>query len=615
MSATVLRELVAKLGFQVDDAQFKRASAGVDKIKASVGEADARVRQARGRFGATGVAASLLGGRAGDAGGRLLGMGDSAKKGSGHLLGMANAAGRLQSGLLQLGLGLGIGALIKKMVTLASDANETDNVLSEVFGAQGAAEVKDWAQTTSKWMGRSEYTLRKNASALGAMLEPMTGSADKAKEMSKNIGALAIDLASFFNTADDDALLALKAGLSGEAEPLRRYGIVLLDATLQEFAHAQGIKKKVAAMNVAEKTELRYQFILKNSKKAQGDAHRTMNGFANASRALGDNLKDLGTRIGQKLLPFAGQLIVWGNKAITGFSALSRQSTIVESAMLVLAAAFAVFNAQAALAVAGPLIAFALLALLVDDINMLFTGGQSAIGRWLDELGGVGTAQAVVEGFRDALVSVQAAWEGLADFWQAMPDMVDWWDLLVSEAENFGIAIARVFQKLDELVLGAIEKLANLGRGFARLLGFDVKDQQESATGRAAGRGMDAGVVDGIPTELELRRDETFRELEQRKSNRAAARAELAQRRVATGRGIGAGALAVGQVSLPAATVSAPVAATRAGSTTNVTNVTNGPISLHVGAGAGAADATRGARRVMEAERRATQQAIIKRGG
>lgn len=595
---TVLRELVASLGFQIDQAQWKAANASVEKLKAAVSAMDRGVGGARGRFGAAGAAAGAFGG--------------SAKGASGGVLGLANATQRLQSGLLQLGVGLGIGALIKKMVTLASDANETDNVLSEVFGSGGADEIKKWAQDTSKYMGRSEFTLRQNAGALGAMLEPMTGSADKAKEMSKNIGALAIDLASFFNTADDEALVALKAGLSGEAEPLRKYGIVLLDATLQEFAHTQGITKKIAAMNVAEKTELRYQFILANSTKAQGDAHRTIDGFANASRRLGDNLKDLGTRIGQKLLPVAGQLIVWGNKAIDVFLEVTKKSTIFEATLGTLAAAFAVLKLQAALALIGPLLAFGALALLVDDINTLFSGGQSTIGRWLDEIGGVGTAQEFVDDFRATLEAVKTTTAELVETWQALPDSAGVWELMTGAVDDFGFAIEEAALKLHKLltwyadVPGFVKDMA--------LGALGIKTDQADATDRAMGRGVNADVAEGLDQKLQLRQEDRFNRVRVGSDERRAVREGLRASRTA-GDELGLAPAVMGQVRAPGAapaTVSAPVARSAAGGG-NTTTVTNGPITIQLGQGVGAAEAARAARRAAGAERRRTAESI-KRG-
>ena len=45
---------------------------------------------------------------------------------------------------------------------------------------------------------------------------------------------LASDMASFNNTSVDDALLALRSGLSGETEPLKRFGIALSEVRLKE---------------------------------------------------------------------------------------------------------------------------------------------------------------------------------------------------------------------------------------------------------------------------------------------------------------------------------------------------------------------------------------------
>lgn len=585
---TVLRELVAKLGFEVDKRQWDAANAGVEQIKRGLNTLESNMRGTRSGFFAVGA---------------------SSKVAATGFAGAAASAARLQSGLLQLGLGVGLGALLTKMTKLASDANETDNVLSEVFGSSGSEEIKQWAQQTSQWLGRSEFTLRKNAGALGAMLEPMTGSSEKAKEMSKNIGALAIDLASFFNTADDDALAALKSGLSGETEPLRRYGVVLLDATLQEFAHAQGINKKVQAMTVAEKTELRYQFIMANTTKAQGDAHRTMDGFANASRALGDNLKDLGTRIGQRLLGPAGQLIVWGNKAISMFLELSRKSTIVEASLLTLVGAFALLKAEAMLALAGPLIAFALIALAIDDINTLFTGGQSAIGRWLDEIGGVGTAQEFVDDMKASLEAIKLITKDVVELWQELPDLQGSWELIAGAVDDVGFAIERLMDKFAKFLNPAqlvTEGFTDGVRSIAGALGIDLPQADLTANDRTAGRGVDAEALD-TGGQIRLRQQQRIARIQADVAARRALREGAAAARAAGDElGIG-GPRATGQV-----VVSAPAAPAAAGATSNVT-VNNGPINLVVGAGSNATDVVRAARRAAEAERRRTLEAV-KRG-
>lgn len=337
---------------------------------------------------------------------------------------LASIGGMLRGGLAQLGLGVGIGWATKEIIELGSNAEETSNVLGEIFGTEGRTRVQQWSATTAEAIGRSRYTLQEYAGQLGAMLEPMTGSAEKAEEMSTKFSTLAVDLASFFNSTDDEALRALRAGLAGEAEPLKRYGVVLLDATLQEYAHTQGITKKIQKMSVAEKTELRYQYILANTTKAQGDAARTAGGYANTAKNLRDSIRDAATTIGSKILPvvtkFAGALATLAQRFATAIS----QTKILESALVVgLAIALGqvvlwlnrvgTAGVIAWLKNIGPVILLAAViagvTLVLEDLYQALTGGKSAIGKWLDEWQGLGTTGEFVRNIAAGIDSITAA--------------------------------------------------------------------------------------------------------------------------------------------------------------------------------------------------------------
>lgn len=594
MSATVLRELIAKLGFQVDEAGFKKAATGVERAKQAVAGLDSKLRDARSRFGGAG---------------RQLGQGAAdAASGTDKL---SKSAGSFGSGMAKLLGGLALGAAIREVVKLASDANETDNVLGEVFGAEGAQRVKDWAESTSKEVGRSRFALREMAGQLGAMLEPMTGSATKAEEMSTTFSKLAVDLASFFNTSDSDALLALKSGLTGETEPLRRYGIVLLDATLAEYAHSKGIAKKVSAMSVAEKTELRYQYILAHTTKAQGDAARTADGFANASRALKDKIRDVSTELGQKLLPYANKLVKAGSQIIDVFLDISKNSTLVESAIGVLTAAMLVFSSESLIAFGLPALAIAALILLVDDLNQLFTGGESAIGEWLDTTFGIGTAQELVDGFKQALERVIEVWGELTALWQSLPDLTTMWEVATGSVEEFGASVAEQFQRVGQWIDETLTKLANLGRAFARALGFKAPDKQADAFGQAEGRGSDDGVKQR-EDRAAARREALYDRVEANRRKRAD---DLAQMRADSAERVKAGGLALGQVRVsagPGQVSAAAALGTRPGAGPVVNN---GPININVAGGAGAGEAARAARQAAQAERRRTQEALERVGG
>lgn len=223
-------------------------------------------------------------------------------------------------------------------INAASDFNETSNVIQASFG-DAADEVEAWAKTQAQAMGRSTQQMRKFGGEMQAMLSPMMGSREAASGMSTSLSQLAVDLGSFFNVADDDALRALKSGITGEMEPLKRFGIVMNETSLQAFAFARGISKSVSEMGIAEKTALRYEFILSRTKLAQGDAAKTADGFANATKGLKGAFEDLTVSVGQELLPAAESFVAWGRDVLKTLTNVSPQTRHVAVRMAVLATA------------------------------------------------------------------------------------------------------------------------------------------------------------------------------------------------------------------------------------------------------------------------------------
>lgn len=314
-------------------------------------------------------------------------------------------------------IGSGAAVALGKVITLGSDANETLNVLNASFEENSQA-VQDWAGSFAQSAGRSEFELREMAGTIGSVLNPlMERNAEVAAGMSTRLTELAVDLGSFFNATDTDALAALRSGIVGESEPLKRFGIVMNEATLEAFRLEQGIKKSTKQMSIAEKTALRYNYILNQTELAHGDAAKTSEGWANASKALVGALKDLGTRLGLTILPFAEKVVTGARNVIRGFLEWQKGTNFLKAALIVLGA----IGAKVAL---GLLIAWApvllpilkfvaivtVAALVLDDFLTFMQGGDSVIGRFIDAIFGPGSATAAVKALHEA-------WDGMKLFW------------------------------------------------------------------------------------------------------------------------------------------------------------------------------------------------------
>ena len=202
-----------------------------------------------------------------------------------------------------------IAAGLGKSVAMASDLSETISKSNVVFG-DNASEMQTWAKGAANAFGQSTEQALGAASSIGNMFKAMGMADQESAKMSKTIVELASDLASFNNTPIDDSLVAIGAALRGESEPIRRYGVLLDDATLKAEAFAKGLYDGKGSLTPATRALAAYEVILKQTLTAQGDFQRTADGLANSQRTLQAQWANNAAVIGQSLLPVVQQMAV-----------------------------------------------------------------------------------------------------------------------------------------------------------------------------------------------------------------------------------------------------------------------------------------------------------------
>lgn len=217
-------------------------------------------------------------------------------------IGKAAKTAGLALGALALAGVAALGALAAKGIDLASDLNEVENVVNVAFG-DNAQKIKDWASSASNAFGLSKLEAENMTGSMGAMLKSMGLTADQTVTMSEGLAGLAGDFSSFYNLEHDEAWEKIRAGIAGEAEPLKSLGINMSVANMEAYALAEGISKPYAKMNQSEQTLLRYNYLMKVSADAQGDFARTSSGWANQTRIAQMNIENLASGLGTKLLP------------------------------------------------------------------------------------------------------------------------------------------------------------------------------------------------------------------------------------------------------------------------------------------------------------------------
>jgi len=217
-------------------------------------------------------------------------------------------------------------------VTAASDLNEEINKTEVVFG-DTAKEIKDFAKTADRALGLTNKEALKAASTFAILGKNAGLSGRELSGFAKESSKIAADLGSFFNTSTEDAITAIGSALRGEAEPIRRYGVLISAASLETAAFnyetRTGVELQRDAKNqLTEQSKVlaRYQAILDQTTDAQGDFSRTSDGLANSQKILAAQIENLKSQMGTNLLPVMKQVVMQANFVAMAFGGKDPES-------------------------------------------------------------------------------------------------------------------------------------------------------------------------------------------------------------------------------------------------------------------------------------------------
>lgn len=189
----------------------------------------------------------------------------------------------------------------KKAIDVASDIQEVQNVVDTAFGDM-AYKMEQFAENSIEAFGMSKLSAKQTGSTFMAMASGMNIASESASDMSIQLTALAGDMASFYNKTTDITSTALKSIFTGETETLKQFGIVMTETNLETFRMNQGIKTAYKNMTQAQKVQLRYNYVMEQTKLAQGDFLKTQGSWANQTRILSENFKELMSVLGSGLV-------------------------------------------------------------------------------------------------------------------------------------------------------------------------------------------------------------------------------------------------------------------------------------------------------------------------
>jgi len=341
----------------------------------------------------------------------------------------SGTASRMGSSLAKIGAGFVAGfaadkgvEFIKGAITAASDLQETISKTEQIFG-DASKPLIAWSKTTAKSLGQSQQQALDAASTFGTFGSAAGLTGKELAAFSGGLVGLASDMASFGNTTPQQAIDALGAGLRGESEPLRAYGVLLDDASLKAEAMTLGLMKpvvnqaKITAAQVAitaaqkavndathkygansleaqkaqaslgtaqdtlaksmegvtealtpqQKVLASNSLIFKQTGKAQDDFSKTSDGLANKTRIMQAQFADFKTAVGEKLLPILMSAV---NSLDDVGKAFGNVTRFIKDNILVIGTVTVAIGAMVLVANAGA-IAYALFGLAINAWSLV----------------------------------------------------------------------------------------------------------------------------------------------------------------------------------------------------------------------------------------------------
>lgn len=213
--------------------------------------------------------------------------------------------------------------VLKKAIDISSDLTEVQNVVDITFGKYSGL-IDKMSETSITDYGMSELAVKTVASRFQAMGTAMGITQEQVAEASENmvkrgvtaygdlgdsmanvsvnLTKLTADMASFYNLDHEEVAEDLQSIFTGQTRPLRQYGLDLTEATLKEWALKNGLDANINSMSQAEKTMLRYQYVMSQTGAAHGDFARTIGTWANQVKILKMNFVELGKIVGGTLI-------------------------------------------------------------------------------------------------------------------------------------------------------------------------------------------------------------------------------------------------------------------------------------------------------------------------
>ncbi|NKS58884.1 hypothetical protein GS504_15605 [Rhodococcus hoagii] len=252
--------------------------------------------------------------------------GQGAQQATAGVNSLAAALGKAKNMAGVLGVTMGAAGAVKFFTDAVQNARALGaqtNQLNVIFG-ESKQEIMDWGKTASSQLFISQREAQ-GAAITFATFGAVAGKSGKnLAAFSKDMTKLAVETASFSGVATSDVIEAMGSAFQGQAIPMRKYGVLLSDATLRQTALKNGIIDTNRVLTGSEKVQATELAMKEQLVAVNGDIERSQGKLGQNLKGLGARYEEVSAKIGTALTPavnaFVALLSGPGLSAVSGMA-------------------------------------------------------------------------------------------------------------------------------------------------------------------------------------------------------------------------------------------------------------------------------------------------------
>ena len=189
----------------------------------------------------------------------------------------------------------------KSAISSFAAVQDSTDALTATFGESGDRLVA-WANNSALAFNLSRREALASAQTMAVFGDSAGLAGTELETFAISLTERAAEAASFFGGTTEDAITAFGAALRGEMEPIRKYGVLLDDATLRAKAFEMGIvSTTTTALTPQQKTLAAYNAVMEQTTRVQGDVARTSDSMGNQIKLSQAQMENFKTEVGQTL--------------------------------------------------------------------------------------------------------------------------------------------------------------------------------------------------------------------------------------------------------------------------------------------------------------------------